>query len=134
MLQVLSFPPTVAPTKVLVVPLSSKDEFSPLAHKLSRKLRSLGISSRIDDSSATIGKRYSRNDELGTPLGITIDFQTLKDGSITLRDRDSMRQVRGEEAKVLAAIQSLVDGSKVWKDIEGELPIFEGQELDVPIR
>jgi glycyl-tRNA synthetase len=130
----LSFPPTVAPTKVLIVPLSNNDDFRPFCYKLSQKLRKMGISSRIDDSSATIGKRYSRNDELGTPLGITVDFQTVKDKTVTLRDRDSTKQVRADESKIIEAIQSMVDGSKTWKDVEAELPIFEGQETELPIR
>jgi glycyl-tRNA synthetase len=131
---VLSFPPTVAPTKVLLVPLSSHESFkAPLRH-ISHKLRSMGVSSRIDDSSASIGKRYSRNDELGTPLGITIDFQSVKDGTYTLRDRDSTKQVRAKEEEILAAIKSLVEGIKVWVDIEKELPAFEGQEAEIPVR
>lgn len=113
------------------MPLSKNEQFSPIAHKLGQKLRTMAISSRVDDSSASIGRRYSRNDELGTPLGITIDFQTVKDASITLRDRDSTRQVRAEESKILEAIQSLANGNKVWADIEAELPIFEGQELEI---
>ncbi|KAH7329180.1 hypothetical protein B0I35DRAFT_346126 [Stachybotrys elegans] len=131
---VLSFPPTVAPTKVLIVPLSNNEQFKPQLKTLSQKLRRLGVSSRVDDSSASIGKRYSRNDELGTPLGVTVDFQTLKDGTLTLRDRDSTTQVRAEETKILDAIQSLVDGSKNWEQITKELPKFEGQELDVAAR
>ncbi|KAK5990231.1 Diadenosine tetraphosphate synthetase [Cladobotryum mycophilum] len=131
---VLSFPPTVAPTKVLLVPLSSNPQFKPAVKKLSQKLRALGVSSRVDDSSASIGKRYSRNDELGTPLGITVDFQTLQDNTITLRDRDSTTQVRAEEDKILAAIKSLVEGSKKWADVEAELPKFEGQEVEVAVR
>lgn len=98
------------------------------------KLRVLGVSSRVDDSSASIGKRYSRNDELGTPLGITIDFQTVKDGTLTLRDRDSTKQVRADEDKILAAIKALVEGTKVWSDIEKELPAFETQEAEIPVR
>jgi glycyl-tRNA synthetase len=124
----------VAPTKVLLVPLSSHESFPPILKKLSHKLRSLGISSRIDDSSASIGKRYSRNDELGTPLGITVDFQSLKDHTFTLRDRDSTRQVRSDEEKILAAIKTLVDGTKEWADVEKELPAFEGQDAEVPVR
>lgn len=61
----------VAPTKVLLVPLSSHADFAPLVRRLSQRLRKLGISNRVDDSSASIGKRYARNDELGTPFGIT---------------------------------------------------------------
>ncbi|CAG7554357.1 unnamed protein product [Fusarium equiseti] len=131
---VLSFPPTVAPTKVLLVPLSSNPQFKPLLKQLSQRLRSAGISSRVDDSSASIGKRYSRNDELGTPLGITIDFQTAQDGTVTLRDRDSTNQVRAEQEKIIDAIKSLVDGSKTWAQIESELPKFEGQEVEVAAR
>lgn len=129
--QVLSFPPAMAPTKVLIVPLSKNEEFSPIALKLGQRLRALGISSRVDDSGATIGKRYSRNDELGTPFGITIDFQTVKDGSVTLRERDSTRQVRADESRIIEAVQSMVAGNKLWKDVEGELPKFEGQELEI---
>ncbi|EKJ75053.1 hypothetical protein FPSE_04765 [Fusarium pseudograminearum CS3096] len=131
---VLSFPPIVAPTKVLLVPLSSNPQFKPLLKQLSQRLRSAGISSRVDDSSASIGKRYSRNDELGTPLGITIDFQTAQDGSVTLRDRDSTNQVRAEQEKIIDAIKSLVDGSKTWAQVESELPKFEGQEVEVAAR
>ncbi|KAF6843838.1 glycyl-tRNA synthetase [Colletotrichum musicola] len=131
---VLSFPPTIAPTKVLIVPLSANAQFKPFIKKISQKLRKIGISARVDDSSATIGKRYSRNDELGTPLGITIDFQTVKDSTITLRDRDSTKQVRADEDTIVSAIQSLVDGSKEWKDVEAELPAFEGQEVEVAVR
>lgn len=130
--QVLSFPPPVAPTKVLLVPLSSHASFKPLVRKLSNTLRAAGISNRIDDSSASIGKRYSRNDELGTPLGITVDFQSVNDQTFTLRDRDSTRQVRASQEKIIEAIKALVDGSKVWPDIEKELPVFEGQDADVP--
>ncbi|KAH6653873.1 glycyl-tRNA synthetase [Truncatella angustata] len=131
---VLSFPPIVAPTKVLIVPLSNNEQFRPFCQRLSQRLRKMGISSRIDDSSATIGKRYSRNDELGTPLGITVDFQTVQDKSITLRDRDSTKQVRADEDKIVEAIKSVVEGDKTWEDIQAELPAFEGQEVEVAVR
>lgn len=85
----------------------------------------------MDDSSASIGRRYARNDELGTPFGLTIDFQTLQDGTFTLRERDSTRQVRAQEEKIVDAIKALVEGSKTWQDVESELPIFEGQELEI---
>jgi glycyl-tRNA synthetase len=129
-LQVLSFPPPVAPIKCLLVPLSGNAEFKPLVTRLGSKLRSLGISSRVDDSSVSIGKRYARNDELGTPLGITVDFQSVKDNTYTLRDRDTMKQVRADEDKICDAIKSLVDGTKEWSDILKELPEFTKQEVD----
>jgi glycyl-tRNA synthetase len=67
---------------------------------------------------------------LGTPLGITIDFQTVKDNTVTLRDRDSTKQVRAGEDEICKAIKSLCDGEEVWGDVVGRLPAFEGQELD----
>lgn len=84
----------------------------------------------MDDSSASIGKRYSRNDELGTPLGITVDFQSVKDNTFTLRDRDSTKQVRSDETAICTAIRSLIEGQKVWADIQNELPEFTQQETD----
>ncbi|MCJ1304843.1 Glycine--tRNA ligase 1, mitochondrial [Hypocenomyce scalaris] len=127
---VLSFPPPVAPTKVLLVPLSNHQDFKPLIRRMGQKLRQLGISSRVDDSSASIGKRYSRNDELGTPLGITVDFQSVKDNTFTLRDRDTTKQVRSDEDTICAAIKSLVEGQKTWAEVQKELPEFTQQEAD----
>ena len=94
------------------------------------KLRSLGVSNRVDDSSASIGKRYSRNDELGTPLGVTVDFQSVKDNTFTLRDRDTTKQVRADEEKICAAIKAIVEGQKQWADVQKELPEFTQQEVD----
>lgn len=90
----------------------------------------MGISNKIDDTAASIGKRYSRNDELGTPLGITVDFQTLKDHTFTLRDRDTTAQVRASEDEICAAIKSIVDGEETWDEVARRLPKFEGQEVD----
>ena len=93
-------------------------------------MRKLGISNRIDDSSASIGKRYSRNDELGTPLGITVDFQSVNDNTFTLRDRDSTKQVRSDEHTICVAIKSIVEGTKSWAEVQRELPEFTQQETD----
>lgn len=120
----------IAPTKVLIVPLSGHQSFTPLTHRLMTKLRRMGISNRVDDSSASIGKRYSRNDELGTPFGITVDFQSVKDNSFTLRERDSTKQVRASEDDIVQAIKSLVEGDETWQDIQKRLPEFTGQEVE----
>ncbi|ANB15325.1 glycine--tRNA ligase [Sugiyamaella lignohabitans] len=127
---VLSFPPTVSPTKVLVVPLSSNAEFTPIARELVSKLRRLGIQSKVDDSSASIGKRYARNDELGTPFGITIDFQTVKDGSLTIRERDSTKQVRGSQDEVLEALRSLIFDGVSWESGTSHLATFVSQDIE----
>ena len=115
---------------MLLVPLSNNTSFAPLINALGIKLRKLGISSRVDDSGASIGKRYARNDELGTALGITVDFQSVKDRTLTLRDRDSTKQVRASEEDVLKAVQSICEGNETWSDVQKRLPAFEGQELE----
>lgn len=127
---VLSLPLIVAPTKVLIVPISAQSQFTPIVRRLSSRLRVLGITNTIDASSASIGKRYARNDELGTPLGITIDFDTVADGSITLRERDSTTQVRGSEDEVLRAVNNLVHGTESWDQITQYLTAFSTQGQD----
>lgn len=112
------------------MPLSTHADFAPLVQRLSLKLRKMGISSRVDDSSASIGKRYSRNDELGTPLGITVDFESVQKGTFTLRDRDSTKQVRASEEEIIAAVKNMCEGEESWADISKRLPIFEGQQLE----
>lgn len=92
--------------------------------------RRAGISSKVDDSSSSIGKKYARNDELGTPFGITIDFQSVKDNTFTLRDRDSTQQVRGSEQDLLGAIVSMIDGKETWADVFKRLPEFTSQETE----
>ena len=90
---VLRLHPRLAPIKVGVFPLVKKDGMPELATALEESLRSLGISTFYDQSGA-IGRRYRRQDEVGTPWCVTIDGQTKTDGSVTLRERDSMQQRR----------------------------------------
>ncbi|KAJ8132592.1 hypothetical protein O1611_g1033 [Lasiodiplodia mahajangana] len=122
---VLSLPLAVAPTKVLIVPISAQAQFRPITRKLSARLREMGIANNVDSSGASIGKRYARNDELGTPLGITVDFKTVEDGTITLRDRDTTTQLRGSEDKVLEAVKNLVNGIESWDQIEERAKLIE---------
>lgn len=102
----------------------------PIVRKLSQRLRESGLSNRVDNSNASIGKRYSRNDELGTPFGITVDFDTVKDGTVTLRERDSTKQIRASQDDVVAAIKNLVDGTESWENVFKRLPEFTGQSGD----
>lgn len=124
---VLSLPPLVAPTKVLLVPLSSNPELQPVVKKVSAALKKEIIPFKIDDSSASIGKRYARNDELGTPFGITIDFESVKDLSITLRERDSTKQVRGSIEDIIKAIKAITYENATWSEGTANLTPFETQ-------
>jgi glycyl-tRNA synthetase len=96
---------------------------------LATALRVHGISNKKDDSSQSIGRRYARNDELGTPFGITVDFQTVQDGTITLRERDSTTQIRATQDQVFAIIKDIVDERRVWSDVVAEYGEFKGQEI-----
>ncbi len=82
----------VAPVKVAVLPLSRNADLSPKARDLAAALRKRW-NTDFDDASA-IGRRYRRQDEIGTPYCITVDFDTLNDQAVTVRERDSMRQER----------------------------------------
>jgi glycyl-tRNA synthetase len=90
---VLGLHPRLAPIKVAVFPLVNKDGMPEFARKVHTALRSAGINSFFDDG-GSIGRRYRRQDEAGTPWGITVDGQTNEDGTVTIRDRDTLRQER----------------------------------------
>jgi len=89
---VLRFDPRLAPIKVVVLPLSRDEKLSPLAKKIAQDLRK-NYMVEFDDSGA-IGRRYRRADEIGTPYAVTVDFDSLNDNCITIRERDSMKQER----------------------------------------
>ncbi|EIM23498.1 glycyl-tRNA synthetase [Wallemia mellicola CBS 633.66] len=126
---VLGFPPLVAPIKALVVPISNSKEFEPIIKDISLQLRKNGVASRVDDSSATIGKRYARNDELGTPYGITVDFATVKNKTITLRERDTTEQKIGTIDQVIDTLVKLSKSEIEWSQVD--LPAYSGvQDAD----
>lgn len=89
---VLKLDPRLAPVKAAVLPLSRSEELSPLAKDLAAALRK-NWNVDFDDAGA-VGRRYRRQDEVGTPFCITVDFDSLEDNAVTIRDRDTMEQVR----------------------------------------
>ncbi|KAJ3061986.1 Glycine--tRNA ligase 1, mitochondrial, partial [Quaeritorhiza haematococci] len=126
---VLKFPPVVAPFKALVLPISRNEEFVPFIGDIVTGLRRRNISNKVDDSSGSIGRRYARNDELGTPFAVTVDFQTVKDGSVTLRERDSLKQIRESIPTILDIIKDLVEERTTWEEVVSKYPTFVAQEL-----
>jgi glycyl-tRNA synthetase len=90
---ILSFPRDIAPIQVGVYPLVSKDGLPEKALQVYKMLVDEGFTVDYDEA-GSIGRRYARADEAGIPLGITIDYETLKDETVTIRDRDTWRQVR----------------------------------------
>ena len=102
---VLHLHPALAPFKCAVLPLSKKlsEQAQVVYEKLSKKFM-------VDfDETGSIGKRYRREDEIGTPYCITVDFDTETDGCVTVRDRDTMEQVRLPIAELTAYIESKLD-------------------------
>jgi glycyl-tRNA synthetase len=99
---VLRLHPRLAPYKVAVLPLSKKDTLTPLAQDVRRLLSDRYM---VDyDETQAIGRRYRRQDEIGTPLCVTVDFESLDDGAVTVRDRDTTEQVRVPVGELLSVV------------------------------
>jgi glycyl-tRNA synthetase len=88
----------------------SRDELDDLAKELDQELRYSGIETYYDDS-GSIGRRYARMDEIGTPFCITVDYRTREDGSVTLRERDTSTQIRIRYADVPQAVRAALCGA-----------------------
>jgi glycyl-tRNA synthetase len=101
---VLRMHPGIAPVTVGVFPLVKKDGLAEIAKEITQSLKD--DMSVYYDQGGAIGRRYRRQDEIGTPFCVTVDYQTKEDGSVTLRYRDSMEQVRVARGELLSRIQS----------------------------
>ncbi|RWS26915.1 glycine--tRNA ligase-like protein [Leptotrombidium deliense] len=124
-----ALPPAVAPIKCSVLPLSSNEEFVPFIQKISEDLTERDVSHKIDDSKGSIGRRYARTDEIAIPFGITIDFDTVKEPhTVTLRERDSMLQIRAPVEEIGRLVKDLTIGRIKWNDVIANYPKFEQQE------
>ena len=119
---VFRFAPAVAPVKVTIFPLLSRPEMDAAARGVEASLRAAGLATLLDTTAVTIGKRYARTDEIGVPFGVTVDGQTSADGTVTLRERDSMAQVRVPAAELPALVKGLVDGGRTWGEVAGAYP------------
>ncbi|MFC3477764.1 glycine--tRNA ligase [Halobacterium litoreum] len=113
---VLRLPAEVAPTTVGVFPLMDKDDMGDTARDLAADLREAGLSVTYDDS-GNIGRRYRRQDEVGTPYCVTVDYDTLEDGTVTLRDRDTTEQTRVAADDLTELLPALRDGETTFADL-----------------
>jgi len=119
---VLHLHPKLAPIKVAVLPLSKKETLAPITREIYENLSQCWMA-QYDDAQS-IGRRYRRQDEIGTPYCVTIDFQTLEDNRVTIRDRDSMKQIRIPIPELKNTLQAklngedllvLPPGGEIWK-------------------
>eukprot|EP00768_Dysnectes_brevis_P002648 gnl/Dysnectes_brevis/1958_a2249_1996.p1 GENE.gnl/Dysnectes_brevis/1958_a2249_1996~~gnl/Dysnectes_brevis/1958_a2249_1996.p1 ORF type:complete len:640 (+),score=288.05 gnl/Dysnectes_brevis/1958_a2249_1996:31-1920(+) len=130
---VFRFNPVIAPTKVAILPVVRKAAFEPVLNDLCAEMRDRGVTSRLDATSVTIGRRYARLDEIGVPFGITVDSLTLQadegseegwESTVTLRERDTMSQVRIPLREVGRVVEDLCRGRTDWEAVSGKYPAY----------
>ncbi|MBQ7530219.1 MAG: glycine--tRNA ligase, partial [Paludibacteraceae bacterium] len=115
---VLSLPPVLAPVKACIMPLVKKDGLPELAHKIMDELK---FDFRVQyDEKDSIGKRYRRQDAIGTPFCITVDHDSLNDGCVTLRYRDTMEQDRVKIEDLHEIIRRATDPKELYRKIVGD--------------
>jgi glycyl-tRNA synthetase len=127
---VMRFNAQVAPQKCAVFPISSNKECNLVVDEIANELMDNDLATRVDKSSAALGRRYSRVDELGVPFAITVDFETLNDDTVTLRERDSMKQVRLPKGEVAQLLFNVVHKKITWERIMQKYPVVQVDEGD----
>lgn len=122
---VMRFNPRVAPQKCAVLPISSSAEFNVVVDEIAASLMEYDLATRVDKSTAALGRRYARSDEIGVPFAITIDFDTLSDGTVTIRERDSMVQIRLPRKNVPNVIYDIVHDRNTWIYFLEKYPVVQ---------
>lgn len=123
---VFALPAHLAPTKLSILPISNRPEFEPIQKRLAHAAVSHNITYKVDASSGSIGRRYARADEIGIPFGITIDVLTETDQRVTIRERDSMQQIRVDIDAAIPIIEKLAQGHTKWETVFAENEHFTG--------
>jgi len=113
---VMRLSPKVAPVQVAVFPLMTRDGLDYLAAEITKALHKQGILAEYDGGGA-IGRRYRRQDEIGTPFAVTVDYETKENNTVTLRDRDTMKQVRIPITRLPEIVGALVRGTITFTSI-----------------
>jgi glycyl-tRNA synthetase len=110
---ILKIPANLAPVKASVFPIIKEENFEKIAKEILQDLRKEW--NVAYDNSGSIGRRYSRNDEIGTPMCITIDEDTPKDKAVTIRDRDTTKQIRVKISELKDVVRKVIDGEDILK-------------------
>ena len=128
---VLALTPLVAPYKVCLLPLDKRikehDKYIALTDAVKDELSRRGIAYQEDDSGASIGRRYARNDELGIPFACTFDFQSVEEGTalhetVSMRERDSTAQIRVPATAIVGLIEKLCIYGEPWETVTAGYP------------
>lgn len=128
----LNFKPIMAPYKVVFLPLMNKDKMVQIVEDLERDFRKSGFMCKTDCGSGAIGKRYARTDEMGIPFAVTVDFQTIEDQTVTLREILGMEQIRIPIADLKGIITQSLEHAGIWTDLVKKYPaakVNENEEL-----
>src|SRR3989442_3039184 len=128
---VLRLHPAIAPLKAAVFPLVNKDGMPELARRIFDDLRKRY--NAFYDDGGSIGRRYRRQDEAGTPFGITIDGQSTQDGSVTVRDRDTLQQVRIAADRLAEYLAERLGENRLAADAGPAYPLGTGRRPGAPV-
>ena len=125
------FNPMIAPIKCAVLPISNHASLATIVATLNMQVTRLGISCKVDASGAQIGRRYARMDEIGVPFAVVVDFETVgfetaKDGCVTLRERDTMEQVRVSVSDAPTILRDLCEERSVWSECVAKYGLVGG--------
>ncbi|MEM2739312.1 MAG: glycine--tRNA ligase [Candidatus Bathyarchaeia archaeon] len=113
---VLKLPRDLAPIQVAIYPLLSRDGLPEKAYKIYRAIKDAGFKVEYDES-GSIGRRYARADEIGIPIVVTIDYKSLEDDTVTLRDRDTWRQVRVKVCELEDKLRGYLEGRASFDEL-----------------
>ena len=115
---VFSLSPGLAPFEVAVIPLMVKDTMMENVRSVLRNMTQCGLRAKTDESAVSVGKKYARLDEIGTPFTVTVDL--VGDGKVTLRERDSTEQIRIDMGEVAAVVHSLCRCGTQWETVRSK--------------
>lgn len=118
--------PLIAPVKCSLLPLGGTPEFFEITGALEKMFVNLNLTTKVDPSGASIGRKYARSDEIGIPFGITVDFESLTKRDVTIRDRDSTTQIRVAMKHAPGIVASLCNGRSTWDQMYAKYTHFGG--------
>jgi len=124
----LQLRPLIAPVKCALLPISSAPDAMAIVQQLEQAFVRVNLATKTDTSGASIGRKYARADEIGVPFGIAIDFESPKDGAVTIRDRDTTQQIRVPVAKAPSIVHELCLAKSTWEAVYAKYPKFGGAE------
>lgn len=123
-----AFPPSLSTYKCIFLPLMAKPELVKIVREIELDFRKSGIMCRTDCGSSALGKRYARTDEMGIPFAVTIDYDTLKDNTVTLREINSMKQIRLPIADLKDVICNFIDNDSKFESLFEKYSLIETKD------